>query len=50
MMMGKLAARLMDQIDNLNVRFIRVGEGDSMEKIMIGETAKVGTGQIVQID
>ena len=40
----------MDQVDNLNLKSIRVGEGDNTEKTMIGETAKVGTGQIVQID
>ena len=40
----------MDQVDNLNPKSIRVEEGDNTEKIMIGETAKVGTGQIMQID
>ena len=39
----------MDQVDNLNPKSIRV-EGDNTEKIMIGETAKVGTSHIVQID
>ena len=36
----------MDQIDNLNLRFIRVEKGDSTERTMIGETIKLGTGQI----
>ena len=40
----------MDQVDNLNPKSIRVEEGDNTEKTLIGETAKVGAGQIVQID
>ena len=35
----------MDQKDNLNLRFIRVGEEDSTEKTIIGKITKVGTGQ-----
>ena len=40
----------MDQIDNLNLRCIRVGEGESTEKTLIGEITKVGTGQTVWKD
>ena len=37
----------MDQIENLSLKFIRVGEGDSTDKTMMGKTTKVGTGQTV---
>ena len=43
----------MDQVNNLNLKFTKVGEEDKIEKTlidtgMISEITKVGIGQIVE--